>query len=74
MKSQIRSSLVAIAFTLVANVTLAHAATAPAHHGHRAVAAGGMQAKAMMILGILWIKLQRSVEMKLGLSKAMAAQ
>ena len=49
MKFHTRSSLVAIAFTLVANVSLAHAATMPAHHGHRP-AQMGMQAKAMLMI------------------------
>ena len=49
MKSHTRSSLVAIAFALVANVSLAHAATTPAHHAHRP-AQIGMQAKAMLMI------------------------
>ena len=49
MKSHIRFSLVAIAFAVTANVSLAHAATVPAHHAHRG-AAGGMQAKAMLMI------------------------
>jgi len=51
MKSFAKSPAVAIALIVLANVSHAHAAGMPAHHGHRQMP-GGMETKAMMMMMI----------------------
>jgi hypothetical protein len=45
MKSYAKSSVVAVALLAIANVSIAHAASAPGHHRYRQ-APGGIEAKA----------------------------
>lgn len=49
MKSYAKSSVVAVALLAMANVSIAHAASAPVHHRHPQ-SAGGLETKAMLMI------------------------
>ena len=49
MKSYAKSSVVAVALLAMANVSIAHATSAPAHHRHRQ-SPSGIEAKAMLMI------------------------
>jgi hypothetical protein len=49
MKSYAKSSVVAVALFAMANVSIAHAASAPVHHRHRQ-SPGGIEAKAVLMI------------------------